>query len=220
MADRTRLTSTDGKLSRAAAHRLSQYLRTLATAARAGDTVSSVELSAAVGVSAAQVRRDLAALGHLGQRGVGYDAVALRAAIKRKLGIDRRWRAVLVGVGNLARALLRHRGFAEQGFDIVGLFDADEAKVGRVIDGLTVEPVSALRDAVGRLNAELGVLTVPSEPAQAVADLLVQGGVKGILNFAPVVLKLPAGVRQVAVDLAIQFEQLAFAVADPGARGE
>lgn len=219
MSDRARLTA-DVKLSRAAAHRLSQYLRTLATAARAGGTVSSVELSAAVGVSAAQVRRDLAALGHLGQRGVGYDAVALRTAIKRKLGIDRRWRAVLVGVGNLARALLRHRGFAEQGFDIVGLFDADETKVGRVIDGLTVEPVSALREAVGRLNAELGVLTVPSEPAQAVADLLAQGGVKGILNFAPVVLKLPAGVRQVAVDLAIQFEQLAFAVADPGARAE
>ena len=218
MADRSRLTPVDPKLSRAAAHRLSQYLRSLGTGARAVGTVSSVELSAAVGVSAAQVRRDLATLGHLGQRGVGYDAVGLRAAIKRKLGIDRRWRAVLVGVGNLARALLRHRGFAEQGFDIVGLFDADVAKVGRAVDGLTVEPVSALREGVARLNAELGVLTVPSEPAQSVADLLVQGGVKGILNFAPVVLKLPAGVKQVTVDLAIQFEQLAFAVADPAGR--
>ena len=215
VADRSRLTPVDPKLSRAAAHRLSQYLRSLGTGARAVGTISSVELSAAVGVSAAQVRRDLATLGHLGQRGIGYDVVGLRTAIRRKLGIDRRWRAVLVGVGNLARALLRHRGFTEQGFDIVGLFDTDETKVGRVIDGLTVEPVTVLRAEVGRLDAELGVLTVPSEPAQTVADLLVQGGVKGILNFAPVVLKLPAGVKQVTVDLAIQFEQLAFAVADP-----
>lgn len=214
MADRSRLTPTDAKLSRAAAHRLSQYLRSLGTGVRG--TVSSVDLSAAVGVSAAQVRRDLAVLGHLGQRGVGYDAVGLRTAIRRKLGLDRRWRAVLVGVGNLARALLRHRGFTEQGFDIVGLFDTDEAKVGRVVDRLTVEPVSALRESVARLGAELGVLTVPSEPAQAVAELLAQAGVKGILNFAPVVLKLPSGVKQVTVDLAIQFEQLAFAVVDPG----
>jgi len=218
VADRSLLSSADPKLSRAAAQRLSQYLRSLGTGTRATGTVSSVELSAAVGVSAAQVRRDLAALGHLGQRGVGYEAAGLRTAIRRKLGLDRRWRAVLVGVGNLARALLRHRGFAEQGFDIVGLFDTDEAKVGRVVDRLTVEPVSALRESVGRLDAELGVLTVPSEPAQAVAELLAQAGVKGILNFAPVVLKLPAGVKQVTVDLAIQFEQLAFAVVDPGGR--
>ena len=216
MADHSLLTPADPKLSRAAAQRLSQYLRSLGTGT--GGTVSSVDLSAAVGVSAAQVRRDLAVLGHLGQRGVGYDAAGLRTAIRRKLGLDRRWRAVLVGVGNLARALLRHRGFTEQGFDIVGLFDTDEAKVGRVVDRLTVEPVSALREGVARLDAELGVLTVPSEPAQAVAELLARAGVKGILNFAPVVLKLPAGVKQVTVDLAIQFEQLAFAVVDPGGR--
>jgi len=216
VADHSLLTPADPKLSRAAAQRLSQYLRSLGTGT--GGTVSSVDLSAAVGVSAAQVRRDLAVLGHLGQRGVGYDAAGLRTAIRRKLGLDRRWRAVLVGVGNLARALLRHRGFTEQGFDIVGLFDTDEAKVGRVVDRLTVEPVSALREGVARLDAELGVLTVPSEPAQAVAELLARAGVKGILNFAPVVLKLPAGVKQVTVDLAIQFEQLAFAVVDPGGR--
>jgi redox-sensing transcriptional repressor len=198
-------------LSRATAQRLSQYLRCL-TATTATQTVSSLQLARAVGVSDAQVRRDLAALGHLGQRGVGYDATALGAAIRRALGIDRTWRAVIVGVGNLARALLRYRGFREQGFEIVGLFDNDPSKTGQIVEGLQVEPASRLVDRLPALRAELGVLTVPSEGAQGVADALASAGVKGVLNFAPVLLRLPPHVRLVTVDLAIQFEQLAFLV--------
>jgi redox-sensing transcriptional repressor len=204
-------------LSRATAQRLSQYLRCL-TGTGGSPTVSSLQLARAVGVSDAQVRRDLAALGHLGQRGVGYDAAALGVAIRRALGIDRTWRAVIVGVGNLARALLRYRGFREQGFEIVGLFDNDPQKAGQAVEGLTVEPVSRLVERVPALRAELGVLTVPSEAAQGVADALAAAGVKGVLNFAPVLLRLPPQVRLVTVDLAIQFEQLAFMVrmAEPG----
>jgi redox-sensing transcriptional repressor len=198
-------------LSRATAQRLSQYLRSL-TGAAGPATVSSLQLARAVGVSDAQVRRDLAALGHLGQRGVGYDAAALAVAIRRTLGIDRTWRAVIVGVGNLARALLRYRGFREQGFEVVGLFDADPQKAGQVVEGLTIEPAARLADRVPQLRAELGVLTVPSEAAQGVADALIAAGVKGLLNFAPVILKPPPHVRVVSVDLAIQFEQLAFLV--------
>ena len=207
-----RSTDPDPRLSRATAQRLSQYLRCLA---RAGRTVSSVELAHAVGVSAAQVRRDLAALGHLGQRGVGYESASLTTAIRKTLGIDRTWRAVLVGVGNLARALLRYRGFRDQGFQIVGLFDNDVAKVGQVVEGLTVEPLTAIPTRIPALRAELGVLTVPSEPAQAVADQLMAAGVKGLLNFAPVLLKTPPSVKVVTVDLAIQLEQLAFLVQPP-----
>jgi redox-sensing transcriptional repressor len=202
---------TGGGVSRAAAQRLSQYLRCL-PAGPPGTTVSSSQLAAAVGVSDAQVRRDLAAAGLPGQRGIGYDAAALAAAVRRTLGIDRTWRAVLVGVGNLARALLRYRGFREQGFEIVGLFDADPAKVGPAVEGLTVRPADALTDAVAALRAEMGVLTVPSEAAQPVADALVRAGVKGLLSFAPVLLRVPRGVRVVTVDLTIQFEQLAFLV--------
>jgi redox-sensing transcriptional repressor len=198
-------------LSRATAQRLSQYLRCL-TATAVTPTVSSLQLARAVGVSDAQVRRDLAALGHLGQRGVGYDTAALGTAIRRALGIDRTWRAVIVGVGNLARALLRYRGFREQGFEVVGLFDNDFQKAGQMVEGLLVEPVSRLVERVPALRAELGVLTVPSESAQAVADALASAGVKGVLNFAPVLLRLPQNVRLVTVDLAIQFEQLAFLV--------
>lgn len=200
------------RLSRAAAHRLSLYLRFLAGWPADGGKVSSGQIAKPVGVSDAQVRRDLAALGHLGQRGIGYDAAELSAAIRAALGIDRTWRAVLVGVGNLARALLRYQGFRARGFDIVGLFDTDPAKVRAVVEGLTIEPLDRLAERVAALRAELAVLTVPAEAAQPVADLLVGAGVRGILNFAPVLLRLPPRVRLVTVDLTIQLEQLAFLV--------
>jgi redox-sensing transcriptional repressor len=199
----------EAKLSRAAAQRLSQYLRCLAAG---GPTASSAVLAQSVGVSDAQVRRDLAALGHLGQRGIGYDAAALAAAIRHTLGIDRPWRAVLAGVGNLARALLRYRGFRQHGFEIVGLFDADPAKVGTTVDGLTVEPIGRLAARAADLRAELGIITVPADAAQDVADQFSAAGIAGILNFAPVLLRTPPGVVAVTVDLTVQFEQLAFLV--------
>ncbi len=212
------------RLSRAAAHRLSLYLRALAVWPTDGGKVSSGRIAAACGVTDAQVRRDLASLGHLGRRGVGYDAPELTAAIRAVLGIDRTWRAVLVGVGNLARALLRYRGFRTQGFDVLALFDADASKVGERVEGLVIEPTDRLADRVRELGAELAILTVPAEAAQPVADALATAGIRGVLNFAPVLLRLPPRVKLVAVDLAIQLEQLAFLIqhgepaADPATR--
>jgi len=203
---------SDGRVSNATSQRLSQYLRCIGGAVRAGGTVSSSELAELVGVSAAQVRRDLAALGHLGQRGVGYDAAALTAAIRKTLGIDRMWNVVVAGAGNLARALLRYRGFADQGFKIVGLFDADPEKIGKVIEGMKILNINQLRDSVANLGAELGVVTVPSDAAQSVADQMAAAGLKGVMNFAPVLLRLPEHVQVVTVDLASHLEQLAFAV--------
>lgn len=204
--------NSEQRLSRAAAHRLSLYLRCVAIWPADGGKVSSGRIAAAVGVSDAQVRRDLAALGHLGQRGIGYDAKELATAIRAALGINRTWRAVLIGVGNLARALLRYQGFRTQGFEIVGLFDTDATKVGQVVENLTVEASDTLAERAAALGAELGVLTVPGDVAQGVADVLAAANVRGILNFAPVVLRLPPSVRLVTVDLAIQLEQLAFLV--------
>jgi len=200
------------RLSRAAAHRMSLYLRALAAWPAESGKVSSSRIASACGVTDAQVRRDLAALGSLGQRGIGYEAKELTSAIRAALAIDRTWPAVLVGVGNLARALLRYRGFRAQGFDIVGLFDADPAKIGQEIEGLAVEPVSSLGERAAKLGAELAILTVPADAAQDVADALVKAGVRGVLNFAPVLLKLPPKVKLVTVDLAIQLEQLAFLI--------
>jgi redox-sensing transcriptional repressor len=203
----------EARLSRASVGRLSLYLRRLERFLHEGcATISSGQLGEAVGVRDAQVRKDLTPVGHLGQPGVGYPVRELIGAIRRTLGIDRTWAVVVVGVGNLARALLRYRGFQQQGFRIVGLFDADPAKVGQRVDGLEVFAPERMAEVVRATGAELGLLTVPLEAAQAVADALVGAGIRGILNFAPVVLRLPPGVNLVAVDLAVQLEQLAFLV--------
>jgi redox-sensing transcriptional repressor len=143
---------------------------------------------------------------------VGYDAAGLVSALRKAIGVDRRWRVVLVGVGNLARALLKYRGFGEHGFDVVGLFDTAPATIGTVVEGHRVESITKLTAAVSELKAELGVLTVPAEAAQGVADAMVAAGLKGLMNFAPVRIRVPSGVSVVPVDLAIQLEQLAFAV--------
>jgi redox-sensing transcriptional repressor len=201
------------RLSRASVGRLSLYLRRLEGLLREGAaTVSSSQLGEALGVTDAQVRKDLASLGNLGQPGIGYPTQELITAIRRALGVDREWRVALVGVGNLARALLRYRGFSQRGFHIVALFDTDPGKVGQRLDGLTIQPLERIAEGIAASGAELGLLAVPAEAAQAVADALVAAGIRGLLNFAPVVLRLPPGVSLVAVDLTVQLEQLAFFV--------
>jgi redox-sensing transcriptional repressor len=203
----------DSRPSRATAARLSLYLRSLEGWRRDGRvTTSSRDLASALGIGAAQVRKDLSYLGRVGRRGVGYRVADLASAIRTALGIDREWSAVLVGAGNLARALVRYRGFSERGFRVVGLFDADARKVGQRIEGLVVEPVTDLSRRVKTLGAELGIVAVPWEAAQEVGDALAAAGVRGVLNFAPAVLRLPAGIAVVNVDLTIQLEQLAFQV--------
>jgi redox-sensing transcriptional repressor len=201
------------RLSRASVGRFSLYLRRLERSREEGvRTVSSGQLGEALGIPDTQVRKDLAYLGNLGHRGVGYPTEELIAALRAALGVDRSWSVVLAGVGNLARALLRYRGFQRQGFHIVALFDADPSKVGQQVEGLEVYPPERLAEVIAATGAELAILTVPSEVAQEVADRLVAAGVRGILNFAPAVLRLPPHVRLVAVDLTVQLEQLAFLV--------
>ncbi|HYT88132.1 MAG TPA: redox-sensing transcriptional repressor Rex [Gemmataceae bacterium] len=206
---------TDGErpLSRASVGRFSLYLRHLEQFHSAGTkTISSSQLGEALGITDAQVRKDLAYLGNLGHPGVGYPTQDVIAALRRKLGIDREWRVVVVGAGNLARALLRYRGFQQQGFRIVALFDADAGKIGQRIDDLEVHSPDTMPAVVAATGAELGLLTVPAEVAQGVADTLVAAGIRGVLNFAPIVLRLPPHVSLVSVDLTVQLEQLAFLV--------
>jgi redox-sensing transcriptional repressor len=201
------------RLSRASVGRLSLYLRRLEGLLQQGAaTVSSGQLGDALGLTDAQVRKDLAYLGNLGHPGIGYPTQELILAIRRALGIDREWLVALVGVGNLARALLRYRGFEQRGFRIVALFDADPGKIGQKVDGLDVYAPSQMRDVIAQTGAELGILTVPHEAAQEVVDALVAAGVRGVLNFAPTVLRLPPSVSLVSVDLTVQLEQLAFLV--------
>lgn len=215
------------RLSRASVGRFSLYLRHLEGLLREGvSKVSSGQLGEATGVtdaqvrkdlaSLAQVRRDLSSVGSFGHPGIGYGTEELIIALRRLLGVDREWLTALVGVGNLGRALLGYRGFEERGFRIVALFDIDPAKIGSRLGSLTVHAVEQIRPVVAATSAELGLLAVPSEAAQEVADALVAAGIRGLLNFAPVLLRVPPQVHLVSVDLTVQLEQLAFLVQKNG----
>lgn len=196
-------------------NRLSLYLRELRQLVREGrSTVSSSQLGKLLGVTDAQVRKDLAYFGHFGHPGIGYRCDELIAEIRRILGTDRQWIVTMVGVGNMGRALLRYKGFAEQGFRIVAAFDADARIVGTRIEGIPVYDPAQLREIIRQQHIQLGMITVPAANAQQVADQLVAAGIAGIVNFAPVTLSLPEGIGLIGVDLTTELEQLAFSVAN------
>lgn len=187
------------------------FLRSLGDLqARGVGTASSADLAVATGLTPATVRRDLASLGSYGTRGVGYDVEVLLGEVRRALGLDRDWPVVIVGVGNLGQALARYRGFGERGFHPVALLDADPAKRGETVAGLTVRPMSDLRRVVRDLRPSIGVVCVPGPEAQGVADALVAAGLRSILNFAPAVLSVPDGVVVRDVDLSLELQVLAF----------
>lgn len=196
--------------------RLSLYLRQLeALAPEHKPTVSSRELSVGLGLSDAQVRKDLAYFGQFGQPGIGYDVQALISRMRRILGTDRVWRVVLVGAGNLGKALLSYKGFKKKNFHIVAVFDADPEKVGKPATpdrSLAVQPLEEMAAVVKATKARLGIITVPAEAAQGAANRLIEAGVEGLLNFAPTVLNAPPHVVVSSVDLSVQLEQLSFQV--------
>jgi len=205
----------DAGVPKAVVNRLSLYLRELEHLLRGGQqTTSSHQLGRVLGFTDAQVRKDLAYFGHFGHPGIGYRCDELVAAIRRILGTDQPWTVAIVGVGNLGRALLGYRGFSERGFRIVAAFDTDASKVGSQIEGVEVFHVDRLAEVARAHRLRLGVIAVPAAAAQHAADQLVAHGIEGILNFAPVTLSLPDHVRRVGVDLAIELEQLTFAVAN------
>lgn len=191
--------------------RLPVYLRALYTLAERGTgTVASDELAAAAGVNSAKLRKDLSHLGSYGIRGVGYDVEYLVYQVSRALGLTQKWPVVIVGGGNLGRALANYGGFMNRGFKISAILDANEELVGREIGGVTVQHVSDLEDVIATSKAAIGVIAVPADSAQAVCDRLVGAGVTSILNFAPLVLNVPEGVDVRKVDLSIELQILAF----------
>jgi redox-sensing transcriptional repressor len=203
----------DPPTPRAAVGRLSLYLRHLDSLLGAGQTtVSSRELGRALQLTDAQVRKDLGYFGQFGYPGLGYRVSELRAALRQVLGTDRRWRAALIGVGNLGRALLGYRGFTERGFAIVAAFDVAPSIIGQTVGGLQVRAIDRLADDTQTEQIELAILAVPADAAQQVAERVVAAGLIGILNFAPVQLKVPKSVQAVSVDLGLQLEQLLFQV--------
>jgi redox-sensing transcriptional repressor len=196
-----------------AVRRLSLYLRHLEVMQRkARTTISSKQLGVALGYTDAQVRKDLAYFGQFGHPGVGYRVDDLVVRIRGILATDRIWNVILIGAGNLGRALLSHPGFGPKGFRIVAVFDADVSKIGTAVHGVIIRPMASAIAYVRENPVRLAILAVPAEVAQDVADDLVAAGIRGILNFAPVALSVPGEVAVTSVDLAVQLEQLSFLV--------
>ena len=201
----------DRSIPEATVGRLPVYLRALVDLAEAGaGTVSSDELAEAAGVNSAKVRKDLSHLGSYGTRGVGYDVAYLIHQIRRELGLTQHWAIAIVGIGNLGQALANYAGFAERGFRVAALVDADPARVGERIGDLEVRDVDELPAIVAELDVAIGVIATPAGAAQEVADRLVEAGVRSVLNFAPAIIAVPPGVSVRKVDLAVELQILAF----------
>ncbi len=197
--------------------RLPIYLRALTQMAEAGEEItSSHELGERLGISSAQIRKDLSHFGTFGKQGTGYRIAELKERLRQILHVDRFWEVALVGAGDLGHALARYGGFRTCGFEITMIFDNDPAKIGMRIGEVTVEDVAGMQERIRAAGIRLAMVAVPGDFAQGVVDQLVAAGIRGILSFAPARIVCPRGIAVRSVDFAVDIEQLAFLVASRG----
>jgi redox-sensing transcriptional repressor len=195
----------------AAVPRLVAYLRALEGLAGSGaDQVSSADIGSLAGVSPDQVRKDLSHFGEFGRPGVGYELRDLRDQLARIMRLDREQLAVLAGAGSLGSALARYGGFAQHGFRVAAVFDIAPDRVGARLGDCTIEHSSRLPQRIAELGASIGIIAVPASAGQSVATLMEEAGIKAILNFAPVKVKVGQGVKVRSVDLGRELECLAY----------
>jgi redox-sensing transcriptional repressor len=203
------------KISEAVVRRLPVYLRYLNELSLSDvQTVSSQDLGEKLDLNPAQIRKDLAFFGEFGRKGVGYNVDYLIEKIRQILKLDQPMNVALVGTGNLGRALCNYNMYTKDNMKIVAVFDADKNKTGTQINHLTVQAMEELNETVARLGIAIGIITVPAGEAQNVADRFVAAGIKGILNFAPSVLKVPPGVRIHYADFTAELLSLAYYMDD------
>jgi redox-sensing transcriptional repressor len=203
------------KIAESTVRRLSLYLRFLEEFEEQGaTTVSSEVLASRGGTTSAQVRKDLSFFGSFGKRGLGYQVPELKTRLRDILGLDRRYRVVVIGAGKIGSALVQYGGFGARGFDLVAIYDNDPAKVGRQWNGLVVRHVRELEADLAREQADIAAVVTPSEAAQAVAERLVSCGITAILNFAPVQLQVPDTVTVKTVNLVLELEALSYVLAN------
>ena len=192
-------------------NRLPLYARALTTLAAAGETVvSSQTLGEQLDVTPAQIRKDLSYFGRFGKQGRGYDVRFLLHELQEILGLDREWRACLVGVGRLGRAIINYPGFYRENFRIVAAFDGDLAQVGNTIGEFKVQPMSELTQTVIDKKISIGIVAVPAQQAQSVIDELIDNEVKGILNYAPVAAKVPMNIVVRNIDPVLSLQSMTF----------
>jgi redox-sensing transcriptional repressor len=198
--------------------RLPIYIRTLSALRDQQITsVSSDELADLIGVTAAQIRRDLSYFGKFGKQGKGYDVDHLVSAISGILKLDRQWDVALVGFGNLGHAILRYRGFLPSSFHIAAIFDRNPDNVGQQVDDLTVLSEDRITEEVARLGIQMGILAVPVAAAQDVAERLVAGGVRAILSYTPLILRLPPSVTVREIDPISAMQSMTYYLNDTNA---
>lgn len=205
------MTRSGRRIPEATVARLPLYHRSLVELTRAKTpTVSSETLAEMSGVNAAKVRKDFSHLGTYGTRGVGYDVENLLVQIGRELGLTQNWPVAILGVGNLGRALASYGGFSARGFRVAALLDADPSKVGQKVGGLSVRAIEDLPEVVAEHAIAIGIIAVPGNAAQDVADALVAAGVNSILNFSPAVVNVPSNVAVRRVDLSVELQILSY----------
>ncbi len=191
--------------------RLPVYLRALTRLSQEGvDVTSSHELGQRLGISSAQIRKDLSHFGGFGKQGTGYQISYLIDQLRQVLKVNREWDVVLVGAGDLGSALLHYRGFAERGFKITHVFDAAPEKIGKQIVQFSVQPMDELQETVQQHNIKMAMIAVPAEAAQRVTDLLIASGVKAILNYAPINLNVPDGVNVQYIDPVLHMQRMTY----------
>lgn len=201
------------KISESTVRRLSVYLRQLQEADASGEeTISSEDLAERSGTTSAQVRKDLSVFGSFGKRGLGYSVPELLRELREILGLDRSWRVALVGAGKIGSALMTYRNFQNRGFNIEAVFDHDPKKVGKKLDAREILDDSEMERVLVERGIEIVVVAVPASAAQRVVDRVVASGVRAILNFAPVRLRVPDEVALRNVDMVVEMEGLAFAL--------
>lgn len=201
------------RIAESTVRRLSLYLRFLQEAQAAGEaTISSDELSQRGGTTSAQVRKDLSFFGSFGKRGLGYSVPELLRALEEILGLNRTWNVALVGAGKIGSALISYRNFQRRGFEIRAVFDEDPEKIGRPWGVRTILSDDELEEVLKSEKIEMAVVAVPADAAQTVVDRIVAAGVRAILNFAPVRLRVPDDVALRNVDMVVEMEGLSFAL--------
>lgn len=201
----------DNVISRITISRLAFYLRTLNQLATHGTgIVSSRTLADHLGISAAQVRKDLSSFGEFGKQGTGYEIGSLRAELVRILRVDCMWEVALIGAGDLGRALAGYGGFRQRGFCITAIFDNDTRQIGRRLQGVRIQDTHQLEAVIQRRAIQIAILAVPAEQAQSVAEVAVAAGVRAILNYAPVMLQLPGDIQVQNIDPVLHLQQMTF----------
>ncbi len=201
-------------ISKATIDRLPLYFRTLRFSQEEGmEIISSEELGQRLGITPEQIRKDLASFGQFGKKGVGYYIGELITNIGKILGLDYNWHIAVVGVGHLGWALANYRNFNSLGFKLVAMFDIDPNKIGQCIKGIEVSDLNCLKEVMQEQTIHIGIIAVPEMYAQEVADKLVEAGVRGIWNFAPRKIKVPATVRVINEDLSVGLSSLSFHLA-------